>query len=112
MRWRALLEDLPKLQQFSVDRCFQSKDFGDAVSRQLHTSSDASQRGYGAVTYLRVVNSSGDVHCSFLIEKSRQTPKKSVAIPRLELSAAVVATEPNDATQVRCGYWRVLPLLR
>ena len=95
MRWRAWLEDLPKLQQFSVDRCFQPKDFDDAVSRQLQTFSDASQRGYGAVTYLRVVNSSGDVHCSFLIGKSRQTPKRSVTIPRLELSAAVVATRLN-----------------
>ena len=41
------------------------------------------------------MNSSGDVYCSFLIGKSRQTPKKSVTIPRLELSAAVVATRLN-----------------
>ena len=80
---------------FSVDRCFQPKDFGDVVLRQLHIFSDASQCGYEAVTYLRVVNSSGNVHCSFLIGKSRQTPKKSVAIPRLKLSAAVVATRLN-----------------
>ena len=95
VRWRACLKELPKLQQFSVDRCVQPKDFGDVVSRQLHTFSDASQRGYGAVTYLRVVNSSRDVYCSCLIGKSRQTPKKSVTIPRLELSAAVVATRLN-----------------
>ena len=95
MRWRACLGEFPKLQQFSVDRFFQPKDFGDVVSRQLHTFSDASQRGYGAVTYLRVVNSSGDVHCSFLIRKSRQTPKKSVTVPPLELSAAVVVTRLN-----------------
>ena len=95
VRWRAWSEELPKLQQLCVDRCFQLKDFGDAVSWQLRTFSDASQRGYGAVTYLRVVKSSGDVHCSFLIGKSRQTPKKSVTISRLELSAAVVATRLN-----------------
>ena len=89
------MKGLPKLQQFSVDQCFQPKDFGDVVSPQLHTFSDASQHGYRAVTYLRVVNSSGDVYCSFLIGKSRQTPKKSVTIPRLELSAAVVATKLN-----------------
>ena len=45
------------------------------------------------------MNSSGDVHCSFLIAKSRQTPKKSVTIPRLELSAAVVATRLNLMVQ-------------
>lgn len=99
LRWRAWLEEVPKLQLFSVDRCFQRKDFGDVVSRQLHTFSDASPRGYRAVTYLRIVNSSGDVHCSFLIGKSRQTPKKSVTIPRLELSSAVVATRLNLVMQ-------------
>ena len=36
VRWRAWLKELPKLQQFSVDRCFQPKDFGDVVSWQLH----------------------------------------------------------------------------
>ena len=35
------------------------------------------------------------INCSFLIGKFRQTPKKSVTIPRLELSAAVVATRLN-----------------
>ena len=61
---------------------------------------DASQEGYGAVTYLRVVNENGDVHCAFLMGKSRQTPQKSITIPRLELSAAVVATRLNK--MMRC----------
>ena len=99
MRWRAWLEELPKLQQFSLDPCIQPKDFGDVVSRQLHTFSDASQRGYVAVTHFRVVNSSGDIHCSFLIGKSRQTPRKSVTNPRLALSAAFVTTRLNFIMQ-------------
>ena len=104
VRWRAWLKGLPKLQQFSVDQCFQPKDYGDVVSRQLHTFSDASQRGYGAVAYLRVVNSSGDVYCSFLIGKSRQTPKKLVTIPRTVSRRGGHKIEPNDATRVRCVY--------
>lgn len=76
MRWRAWLEELPKLQQFGVDRCIQAKEFGDVVFCQLYTFSHASQREYEAVTHLLFVNSSGDIHCSFLIGKSRQTPRK------------------------------------
>lgn len=94
-RWQTWLEELPKLQEFSVERCLKPKNFGRIVSSQLHTFSDASQQGYGAASYLRVTNGDGDIHCAFLIGKSRQTPQKSVTIPRLELSAAVVATRLN-----------------
>ena len=44
MRWRAWLEELPKLQQFGVDRCIQPKEFGDVLLCQLYTFSDVSQR--------------------------------------------------------------------
>ena len=44
------------------------------------------------VLHLRLTNSKGDVHCSFIIGKSRLSPLKQLTIPRLELSAAVVAT--------------------
>ena len=91
--------ELPKLRQFGVNHCLKPKNFGHATSSQLHTFSDASQQGYGAVTYLRITNGSGDIHCSFLIAKSQQTPQKSVSIPRLELSAAVVATRLNQMIQ-------------
>jgi hypothetical protein len=62
------------------------------VSTQLHTFADASQRGYGAVTYIRFEDIGGNVHCSFVMAKSRVAPLKETTIPRLELSAAVVAT--------------------
>ncbi|RUA05619.1 MAG: hypothetical protein DSY43_04230, partial [Gammaproteobacteria bacterium] len=91
-KWRAWLEQLPHLQHFTVDRCLKPKNFGEGVSTQLHNFADASQKGYGAVSYLRVVNSKGEIHCTFLMRKSRLAPMKAVTIPRLELSAAVVAT--------------------
>ena len=98
-RWQDWLQELPKLEQFAVERCLRPKNFGRIVSSQLHNFSDASGEGYGAVTYLRVVNEAGNVHCAFLMGKSRQTPQKSVTIPRLELSAAVVATRLNKMMQ-------------
>ncbi|KAK3754770.1 hypothetical protein QZH41_007277 [Actinostola sp. cb2023] len=91
-RWNKWVQDLPKLEQFTVDRCLKPRDHGDVLSSQLHHFSDASLKGYGAVSYIRTVNTQGDIHCSFVTAKSRLTPLKLVTIPRLELSAAVVST--------------------
>ena len=93
------LKELPKLKQFAVECSLKPKTFGRIVCSQLHNFSDASGDGYGAVSYLRVVNEAKDVHCAFLIGKSRQAPQKSVTIPRLELLAAVVATRLNRMMQ-------------
>ncbi|XP_061569557.1 NACHT, LRR and PYD domains-containing protein 14-like [Cololabis saira] len=48
------------------------------------------QAGYGTVSYLRVED--GDkVHVGFLVGKARVAPLKQITIPRLELTAAVLA---------------------
>ena len=72
--WRTWLHGLPKLSQFSVDRCVKPPDFAEIVMSQIHHFCDASQSAYGAVSYLRLVNVDGRIHCSFLIGKSRLPP--------------------------------------
>ena len=91
-RWQSWLDELPKLEKLAVKRCFRPCDFGEISSSELHHFSDTSQKGYGAVSYLKIVDKRGRVHCSFVMGKSRLTPLKAVTIPRMELSAAVVAT--------------------
>ena len=54
-RWEDWLQELPKLEQFTVKRCFKPKNFGCIVTSQLHSFADASQVGYGVVTYLRSI---------------------------------------------------------
>lgn len=96
-RWQSWLKELQYLDRLTADRCFKPKDFGEVVCRQLHNFADASQQGYGAVSYLRSENSNGDIHCAFVQGKSRLTPMKTtVSIPRLELSAAATATKLNN----------------
>lgn len=89
--WQAWLQELTKLEQVASDRCFKPPNFGEVSSTQLHHFSDASQQGYGSVTYLRITDHSGNTKCSFVMCKSRLAPVKSVTFPRMELSAAVVA---------------------
>ena len=99
-RWKTWLNQLPKLEELAINRCFKPENFGEITSSQLHHFSDASQQGYGAVTYLRIVDVHGKVHCSFVMGKSRLVPLKAVTIPRMELSAAVVATRLDTSTRV------------
>ena len=86
IRWELWLADLPKLSQFSVERCIKPRGFEVISSSQLHHFSDASEIGLGTVSYLRLVNNQGEVHCSFLCAKSRVASLKTATIPRLEFS--------------------------
>ena len=98
-RWSAWLEGLPQLTQLTVDRCLRPPDFGCVVHRELHHFCDASEKGYGAVSYLRQVNKNGKIHCVFLTGKSRVAPLKKITVPRLELSAATVSVRLNATLQ-------------
>ena len=102
-RWRNWLDELPRLEDLKINRCFKPFNFGEVASSQLHHFADASQHAYGAVTYLHLTNSKGDVHCSFIIGKSRLSPLKQLTIPRLELSAAVVATRLDRMVMKEIG---------
>ena len=65
-RWENWLLDLPKLSSFSISRCLMPAEFGQIACSQLHHFSDASEDGYGSVSYLRLVNEEGNIHCAFL----------------------------------------------
>jgi len=83
------------LRTISVPRCFKPPEFGMVVNVQLHHFSDVSEYGYGAVSYLRIVDDKGALHFSFVLHKSRITSLKVVSIPCLELAAALVAVKLN-----------------
>ena len=95
-QWRFWLEGLPVLNSIEIPRCFKSPDFGRTVSMQIHHFADASSYGYGACSYLRLVDHSGSICLSFFMGKSRPAPIKSVSIPRLELTAAVLAARLDE----------------
>lgn len=66
-------------------------NLGNTICSQLHHFADASKDGYGTVSYIRLKNSRGEKHVAFLLGKARVTPLKASTIPRLELTAAVLA---------------------
>ena len=94
-KWLNWLEQLSKLKLFTLPRCFKPPKFGNIVHAQLHHFADASEGAYGSATYLRMINKNGEIHCSLIFGKGRLAPLKPLTIPRLELCAAVVASQ-ND----------------
>ena len=64
----------------------------------LHHFADASQIAYGVVSYLRV-EEEDRVSTTLLMAKSRLARLKEMTIPRLELSAATLATRQDELIQ-------------
>ena len=74
-------------------------DFKSIKSISVHHFGDASSSAYGVVTYLRLVDQNDNVFCRFLYGKARLAPIKTISIPRLELTAAVLAVNIDQMLQ-------------
>ncbi|XP_064646670.1 uncharacterized protein LOC135499678 [Lineus longissimus] len=94
-KWGTWRSDLLDLEHVSMPRCYKPQDFGEPNLIQLHHFSDASQQGLGQCSFLRMVNPQGQVHCSYVVGKARVTPIKTVTMPRLELTAAVMSAKAS-----------------
>jgi len=84
---------LVQLQNIALKRCYKPHGFGEVVDCSLHHFSNASEDGFGQASYIRMINKSGDIHCSLVMAKSRVAPAKFLSIPRLELMAAVLSVQ-------------------
>ncbi|XP_064647483.1 uncharacterized protein LOC135500166 [Lineus longissimus] len=87
-QWQRWCTDLKNLQEFSIPRCIKPEDFGVIADCTLHHFSDASERGFGSASYVRLENQEGQVHCALVMAKGKLAPIKVTTIPRLELTAA------------------------
>ena len=59
-------------------------------SAQLHCFSDAYERAYAAVIYLRPLYEDGHVQVNLMVSKTKIAPLKKQSIPRLELLGATI----------------------
>ena len=90
--WDKWMTQAPLLENVAVRRCYKPPAC-TVRSIQLHVFCDASLMGYGAAAYIRVLDIDGNAHLSLVMGKSRVTPVKSVSVPRLELTAAVIGVK-------------------
>ena len=95
-RWLQWLSELQELSSFEVNRCIKPDNFGVTLTAQIHNFSDASENGYGIASYIILTNKDGQKCCTLLMSKSRVAPLKKVTIPRMELTAAVIAAKVDQ----------------
>ncbi|GBO28884.1 hypothetical protein AVEN_13783-1 [Araneus ventricosus] len=88
--WQSFLNSLKFVNLINVPRWILSEQ---SISVELHGFADASELAYGAVIYVKSINSYGGSEVKLLISKSRVAPLKFVTIPRLELCAAVLLSK-------------------
>ena len=86
-KWKSFLQDLILIDCYRIPRCYFARQ---AVDIQLHGFSDASERAYAAVVYIRSTYSDGQVEVRLVASKSRVAPIKRQTIPRLELLGALI----------------------
>ena len=98
-QWKRWLEDLPKLQEIQVERCFKPKGFGEVKEVQLHLFLDASRQGYAAVAYLRLKDVSNGIHCAFVMGKARLAPVL------ISVKLSKIIREEFDMTIDQVHYW-------
>ncbi|XP_073995556.1 uncharacterized protein [Rhodnius prolixus] len=89
-------ERMKRGSSIKVERSYVPRIFSNVVLAQMHHFSDASAVAYGVASYLRILDSQGNVHVSFIYGRARVAPMKAVTIPRLELAAATMAVKNNE----------------
>jgi len=88
--WKSTITSISEV---SVKRWYGSQR---SSHRELHVFADASEKAFGAVSYLKI-KSDSTILVSFIIAKSRLAPIKGpLTIPKLELQAAVIATRLKE----------------
>ncbi|XP_059053188.1 uncharacterized protein LOC131847604 [Achroia grisella] len=87
-QWINFIKNMPCLLKLQIPRWVICDS---PVCVELHSFSDASQSAYGACVYVRSIDANNDITVRLLCAKSKVAPVKPMTIPRLELSAALLA---------------------
>ena len=97
--WRDWFQEVEELRLISIPRCLRP-DRSDIREVALHTFTDASEKAFGAVTYIRYIFSDGSISVAFVAAKTRVTPLSATSIPRLELMGAHVGVRLSQKLAV------------
>lgn len=103
-RWKHFNIDIKLITSIPVPRWI-----GSSPSDHLewHIFTDASEKAYGAVAYLRVTKPNGSISCHILTSKSRVAPLKTQSIPRLELFGALLGAKLGSFVKSACHLERI-----
>ncbi|XP_075170472.1 uncharacterized protein LOC142242835 [Haematobia irritans] len=89
-QWRKFVETYQDVNHVRIPRWV---NYSTDCEVELHVFSDASEKAYAGVVYVRVVTPQGHIFTHLLSCKTKVAPIKSISLPRLELCGAVLASE-------------------
>ncbi|XP_075162871.1 uncharacterized protein LOC142235504 [Haematobia irritans] len=89
--WEKFVDSYPDVNSISISRWV--REVRPCASAELHVFSDASIGAYAGLVYIRVLAPNGEIVVNLLSCKTKVAPLKSVALPRLELCGAVLASD-------------------
>ncbi|GBM11893.1 hypothetical protein AVEN_209599-1 [Araneus ventricosus] len=87
-QWSSEAEDLTEIR---IPRYYLGELDQEISIFEIHSFSAASKTAYGTILYLRFVTRNNEIETSFICSKSRVAPLKSLTLPRLELTAALLS---------------------
>ncbi|XP_074029501.1 uncharacterized protein [Leptinotarsa decemlineata] len=89
-KWKSWLSAVYKIKKLRIPRWYGFSS--QIVEIQLHTFTDGSEKGYAAVSYFRMKDSSDQIKTSLVMARSRVTSLKPMTVPRIELQAALLGS--------------------
>ncbi|XP_039885710.1 uncharacterized protein LOC120732292 [Simochromis diagramma] len=92
--WKLWKDSMKDLDQLQIPRLYVPVSLSTQTQhRELCVFSDASVMAIAAVAYLKTISATGEIHVGFVMAKAKLAPHPAHTVPRLELCAAVLATE-------------------
>ncbi|GFW28513.1 integrase catalytic domain-containing protein [Trichonephila clavipes] len=90
-KWHQWSSEAEGLTEIKIPRFYLGNIDQEISKCEIHCFSDASKSAYGTILYLRFVTCNNEIETSFICSKSRVAPLKSLTLPRLELTAALLS---------------------
>lgn len=91
-KFQCWVDGIETIKIFEINRCyFTSLSLRSVEGLEVHAFSDASEKGYGSIVYLRMPKSHDEYYVSFVMSRTKVAPIKRVTLPRLELLGALLS---------------------
>ena len=101
--WESWRDSLILLEKMKIPRSYFGVALSDISRLELHIYSDASEKAIAAAAYCVGYRGEMILSKSLVMGKAKVAPKNGHTIPRLELCAAVLATEIYDTVLTESG---------
>ncbi|GFW44220.1 integrase catalytic domain-containing protein [Trichonephila clavipes] len=90
-KWQQWSSETEGLTEIKISWFYLGNIDQEISKNEIHCFSDASKSAYGTILYLLFVTCNNEIETSFICSKSRVAPLKSLTLPRLELTAALLS---------------------